>query len=222
MKKLYACIIIVLLCFLNVACSFVDSNNHYEKEEGVIKESFENVESETEIMTNSFEYEKCNQLIGTINMMVIYDFSYMNLSNIPNDEFWNKFSNSLLCNSWYDGYGYLAKEYGTTMWDNEKIAYAGSLLTGKELRCESFPEGLDLTFLASPYAHEWEQENISVEPLGNNRWNVKFDFVWLSCSIDTKKGKKEVEAVIIANKKSPFDGYSVESINIKTISEPEF
>lgn len=164
-------------------------------------------------------YEKCDNLKSVVNMMVIYDLSYNNLPKEPNDKFWQKFTNALICNSWYQGFEDLVNQYGT-VWSNTQVEDAAEQLTGQRLKCSSFPDGLDLQNSSSPYAFEWQQKNIVEKQLDDKSYQITFDFEWTSVSTDTNKGIKKVKLIVVPNENSPFDGYSISSIGINEVSYP--
>ena len=106
------------------------------------------------------------------------------------------------------------------MWTNERVAEAGSIVTGYDLQCSAFPEGLDTSEAASPYLFSSEKENISIMALEDNTFRITYDMVWYSTSADTNPGKINVTCIIKPNNESPLDAYSIISLNGEVVAEP--
>ena len=161
--------------------------------------------------------EQLNSLSSALDYMVHYGVFYDDLKGDPGEEFWNQLSAALFTNSFF---GPFTEKGWETVWTNERVAEAGSIVTGYDFQCSAFPEGLDTSEAASPYLFSSEKKNISIMALEDNTFRITYDMVWHSTSADTNPGKINVTAVIKPNNESPLDAYSIISLNGEVVAEP--
>lgn len=161
--------------------------------------------------------DQLDNLSSALDFMVHYGVFYDDLNGDPGEEFWNRLSAALFTNSWF---GPFSEKGWETVWTNERVAEAGSIVTGYDLQCSAFPEGLDRSEAASPYLFSSEKENISITALEDNTFRITYDMVWYGTSTDTTPGKTIVTAVIKSNKESPLNAYSIISLNGEVVEKP--
>ena len=163
--------------------------------------------------------DQMTNLSEALDYMVHYDVFYNNLEGDPGEQFWNNLSSAIFTNSYFGPFSDLGWE---VVWTNDRVAEAGSIVTGYNLKCSAYPDGLDRSKAASPYLFSCKKENISMTALEDNKFRITYDMVWYSSSIDTAPGIIKVTASIKPNKDSPLDGYSIVSLQGEIIKKPSY
>lgn len=153
------------------------------------------------------DLEECEKLSTALDMLVVYGVEYEESMQDPDEEFWEGFKAALLCNSWFAPF--YDEDDTEVIWDNERIAAAGSLLTGRELSCTCFPEGIDIRECASPWLSACEKVNVHIERLEQDRFEISYDMMWGPNSMTSINGMIRVSTTIDVNNDSPLNGYSI-------------
>lgn len=176
----------------------------------------EEPEEDLQILTNAPDLDKCENLSTALDMLVVYVVEYDESMQNPDENFWNGFVSSLICNSWF---GPFSDENNTDkIWDNEKIAAAGSLITGRELTCTCFSEGIDAAKNAySPYLAWASKVNVHTEPLAGDKFEISYDMMWAPVSMTSIDGMNRVTAIVEENQNSPLDGFSILKLDYEEV-----
>lgn len=153
------------------------------------------------------DLEECEELSTALDMLVVYGVEYEESMQDPDEEFWEGFKAALLCNSWFAPF--YDEDDTEVIWDNERIAAAGSLLTGRELSCTCFPEGIDIRECASPWLSACEKVNVHIERLEQDKFEISYDMMWGPNSMTSIDGMIRVSTTIGVNNDSPLNGYSI-------------
>lgn len=233
-KKKYLCAILILIIAL-CGCSGRSLNNsHISKEDSDRSADFSpeaanamtggderhtmNTAPDTQSKEGDFDDElqtsvkipdldKCEELSTALDMLIVYGVKYNESMQNPDEDFWDGFKSALVCNSWF---GPFSDENNTDMiWDNERIAAAGSLITGRELICTCFPDGLDASHEYSPYLAWSSKVNVHIEPLEEDRFEISYDMMWAPVSMTSIDGMIRVSAIVRENQDSPLNGFSI-------------
>lgn len=156
---------------------------------------------------NAPDLEKCEKLSTALDMLIVYGVEYDEAMQDPDEAFWEGGKSALICNSWFEPF---SEENSTDkLWDNERMAAAGSRITGRELTCNCFPDGIDASQAYSPYLAWSSKVNMHTERLAENKFALSYDMMWAPVSMTSLDGMIRVSAVVEENKESPLDGYSI-------------
>lgn len=172
----------------------------------------EKPEEDLQIAINTPDLDIYESLSTALDMLVVYGVNYDESMHNPDEDFWNGFVSALICNSWFGPFS--DENHTDQIWDNEKIAEAGSLITGRELTCNCFSDGIDAAKNAySPYLAWASKVNVHTEPLAENKFEISYDMMWAPVSMTSIDGMIRVSAIVEVNQSSPLDGYSILSLN---------
>lgn len=167
----------------------------------------EKQEEDLQIAINTPDLDKCESLSTALDMLVVYGVNYDESMHNPDEDFWEGFKSALICNSWF---GSFSDENNTdNIWDNERIAAAGSIVTGRELTCTCFPEGVDTSQAYSPYLAWASKVNVHTKPIARDRFELSYDMMWAPVSMTAIDGMIRVSAIVEVNEDSSLNGYSI-------------
>lgn len=168
----------------------------------------EDPEEDLQIPINAPDLDRCEGLSTALDMLVVYGVKYDEAMQNPDEDFWNGFVSALICNSWFEPF---SDENNTNeIWDNERIATAGSLITGRELTCTCFSDEIDAAKnVYSPYLAWASKVNVHTEPLAEDKFEISYDMMWAPVSMTSIDGMIRVSATVEVNQNSPLDGYSI-------------
>jgi len=160
--------------------------------------------------------DEMENLSAALDMMVTYAVFYDRLKSNPGKEFWEPFASAVLCNSWFGPFS----DWGSPM-TNDLISAAGKLATGQDITCDLFPEGLDVAGGSySPYLFDSAKLNLKMTPSENNGYTGSYLMMWMPTSLTQISGMKRVNFTIEPNEESPFDGYSITSLQAEPLYYP--
>lgn len=190
-KKKCLCKIIIL-----TLCLFGCSGNTPEREKG-----------DLQILSDTPDLEQCEELSTALDMLTVYCVKYDETMRNPGEDFWEGFKSALICNSWFGPFS--DDNNKDNIWDNERIAAAGSIVTGRELTCTCFPEGVDTSQAYSPYLAWASKVNVHTKPIAKDRFELSYDMMWAPVSMTAIDGMIRVSAIVEVNEDSPLNGYSI-------------
>lgn len=215
-RKIYT---VLFACMLTAAVSACGSSGSTDNSITETASSTEFVEETSDISEGEMpKLDQLENLSDALDYMVHYYVFYDNLDGDPGEQFWKQLQYAVFTNPYFSAFSDNGWE---AVWTNDRVAEAGSLVTGYDLKCSAYPDGLDIPKeSASPYLFSSEKENISITALEDNKFRITYDMVWYSSSIDTAPGRIKVTALIKPNKDSPLDGYSIVSLQGEIIEKP--
>lgn len=197
LKKKHLCVMLILMLCL---CGCAEDRKEASFNNG--RES-----DDLQLPANAPDLEKCEKLSTALDMLIVYGVKYDEAIQNPDEDFWNGFISALICNSWF---GPFSDENNTdVIWDNERIAAAGSLITGRELTCTCFPDGIDASQAYSPYLAWASKVNVHTKPLVEDKFEISYDMMWAPVSLTAIDGMIRVSAIVEVNQNSPLNGYSI-------------
>lgn len=166
------------------------------------------------------DFDRDINLSTALDMLIVYDVVYDENMSSPNEDFWEGFKSALVCNSIFNPFDEESYDY---IWDNTNFSEAASLITGRELICNHFPEQIDRGSNAySPYLFECSKENVEISVVDDNEFEISYDMVWASSSTIIIDEIRRVNTLIGIEEESPLDGYSILSLDYEKITDPVY
>lgn len=195
-----------------------DGNEALENAGKGAAENSDEIENDLQDSVEIPDFEKCEELSTALDMLIVYGVKYDESMQNPDENFWNGFTSALICNSWFDPFSDDNDIDG--IWDNEKISAAGSLITGREIACTYFPDGIDTWGNSySPYLFSSSKVNVHTKLLEKDKFEITYDMVWAPDSLTSINGMIRVVTTVKANPESPLNGYSILTLEHEKISE---
>ena len=210
---------VLLACMLTTAVSACGASGSTDNSITETSSSTEFVEDTSDASEEKMPVlDQMKYLSDALDYMVHYEVFYDNLEGDPGEQFWNQLQHALFTNPYFTAF---SDNDWETVWSNDMVAEAGSVVTGYDLKCNAYPDGLDrYKESASPYLFSSEKENISITAMEDSKFGITYDMVWYSSSTDTTPGRIKVTALIKLNNDSPLDGYSIVSLHGDIIEKP--